>query len=153
MSCIIFFKLIHFYSYQADFLREFNIDSLFIPTILAYVPSKLKYSNLIGKFSYENIDSFITKLMIGKGVGLSSVDTHPMPRMKDCRHIMPTTEEDDVDRMLEEEILREILEEAEEKEKEKAQEEEEAKARESEAKPKKKNKKKSKKKKHKTTDL
>ena len=62
MSCIIFFKLIHFYSYQADFLREFNIDSLFIPTILAYVPSKLKYSNLIGKFSYENIDSFITKL-------------------------------------------------------------------------------------------
>ncbi len=126
-------------------MKEFNLDPLFVPTVVGYSPKKQRFANMIGGFSVENIKSFARGLLYGKAKTLQIKEDYPEFKENKCDEIQLASETTgEIDEELEKEILKEILEEEEKKKKIEAENEE------NEKKKKKKGKKKKKKRK---TDL
>ncbi|CDW85441.1 UNKNOWN [Stylonychia lemnae] len=102
-------------------LEKFEINPMFIPTVIFYLPEKDKSAHLIGKFDKETIQKHESKFVNGK------LSTFPM-KVKaddiqiqdlDCPNIqldIGTEASFETDQGLEDEILKEILEEEKERE-------------------------------------
>lgn len=91
---------------QENFSNKFNINSASLPNLIAFIPSKNVYANLIGTFEKENLDIFVNKLIKGQ-INLYKIDKNLVTldnlKCEDMIEIKEHFEED--------EILKEILEE------------------------------------------
>jgi hypothetical protein len=101
---------------------------MFVPTVVFYLPEKDKSAHLIGKFDKQTIQKHEQRFVQGK------LPTFPMKvkstdlviEERDCKNIMPEVIVEDVDekdKEIEDEILKEILKEDEERRKRIAKEE------------------------------
>ena len=96
-------------------LPQFDVNPMFVPTVVFYLPEKDKSAHLIGKFDKATILKHQDKFTSGK------LPTFPMKakandiviRDLDCANIQPEIVVDDeqsaIDKELEDEILKEIL--------------------------------------------
>jgi hypothetical protein len=127
-------------------LPQFEVNPMFVPTVVFYLPEKDKSAHLIGKFDKATILKHQEKFVSGK------LPTFPMKTKArdieikdlDCPNLKPEIEitEDSQDKDLEDEILKEILREDEERRKKREKEEADMKKRGGKGKKKKKDKKK-----------
>jgi len=128
-------------------LPHFDVNPMFVPTVVFYLPEKDKSAHLIGKFDKPTILKHQEKFVTGK------LPTFPMKTKArdlvikdiDCPNVRPEVEiiEDtnDTDKELEDEILKEILREDEERRKQREKAEADIKKRGGSGKAKKKKKK------------
>jgi hypothetical protein len=95
-----------------EWLKYFEIDQFQIPTVVYFYPEKELQANLIGKFDYETIEDHSDRYLNGKlptftpKVSLSNMKSES----KDCSLSLDDTTSES-DKELQDEILREILEE------------------------------------------
>ena len=120
-------------------LPQFDVNPMFVPTVVFYLPDKDKSAHLIGKFDKPSILKHQEKFVTGK------LPTFPMPakardiQIRDivCPKVMPEavvdaasdSEGNAEDKELEDEILKEILREDEERRKKREKEERDIKKR------------------------
>jgi len=72
-----------------EFVRTFYLDIMAIPNIVAVIPKKKVFSNMIGHFDVESIGSFITNLANSKGIQLNPLNSFPIPKEVECSLIQP----------------------------------------------------------------
>ena len=103
-------------------LEVFNLQPMFIPTVVYYHPVHKKFGNLVGKFTERGIKKFQDEFKKGNYAEDFKGDEVTLQRI-DCAHML-MEEELPEDSDLENEILAEILAEQEAKEKELEEEDE-----------------------------
>jgi len=94
-------------------LEKFEVNPMFIPTVIFYLPEKDKSAHLIGKFDYDTIKNHEQKFVSGK------LATFPMKTKAqdleikdlDCPNLQINLGAEATNSELEDEILKEILEE------------------------------------------
>ena len=75
-------------------LSEFEVNPMFVPTVIFYLPEKDKSAHLIGKFDKETIQTHEQKFAQGK-LPTFAMKTHARDieiKSLDCRNIMPEIE-------------------------------------------------------------
>jgi hypothetical protein len=129
-------------------LPKFELSQMFLPTVVIYSPSQQKYSRMVTTLEMENLIEF-EKAFEGTGKGRIIVNDAPdgfaeLIQELDCPNIMPDwdTTADSADSDLDDEIMREILEEERKKREELGLEDDATKKKKKKSKGKKKNKKK-----------
>jgi hypothetical protein len=107
-------------------LPTFQVSPMFLPTVVIYSPTQKKYARLVKPFSKENLQDF-EKSFEGRGnmriiVEDMQGDISGLLKEIYCPNVQPqeevVTEEMMLDKELEDEIMREILEEEERRKKE-----------------------------------
>jgi hypothetical protein len=106
-------------------LPEFEVNPMFVPTVVFYLPEKDKSAHLIGKFDKETIQKHEQRFASGKlpTFAMKTRAGQIEIRDLDCPNIQPELELGESDSEFEDEILKEILREDEERRKRVAQEE------------------------------
>lgn len=108
-----------------EWLKYLNVDPFQIPSMTYYYPNRELQSNHIGKFDKTSISDSADRFLLGKLANWKSKFTHDQMTMeeKDCSlSLQADDEQSEADRLLEEEIMREIMEEEAEKRKQQEQE-------------------------------
>ena len=99
-----------------EWLKYFEIDQFQIPTVVYYYPEKELQANLIGKFDEETISEHEDRFLKGRLPTWAPKTAHKkmvFTSSSDCQSQDAEAEKSQEDLELEEEILREILEEEE----------------------------------------
>ena len=104
-----------------EWLKYLNVDPFQIPSMTYYYPGRELQSNHIGKFDKLSIADSADRFLTGKLANYKSKTAHGNMIMeaKDCSVAIGSgdDEQSEADRLLEEEIMREIMEEEAEKRK------------------------------------
>jgi hypothetical protein len=93
-----------------EWLKHFEVDPFQVPSVVYYYPEKSLQANLIGKFDQETIEEQSDNFLRGKLASWANKNEIVM-ESKDCQLAELDSEQDEADKALEEEILREIMEE------------------------------------------
>jgi hypothetical protein len=108
-------------------LPQFEVNPMFVPTVVFYLPEKDKSAHLIGKFDKQTISKHQDKFVSGKlpTFAMKTKALDIVIKDLDCPNMQPEVivEEDaEVNKELEDEILKEILKEDEERRKKRIKE-------------------------------
>lgn len=106
-------------SCHSNLLQDFELSPMYLPTVVIYSPSQKKYSRMVTTFTKENLIDFEKSF---EGTGKSRIIVNDAPKdlsskiqELDCPNLVAETpeftEENMLDKEMEEEIMREILEE------------------------------------------
>ena len=103
-------------------LKFFKIDQFQVPTVTYYYPQKELQANLIGMFNFDTISDHETKFMKGKLATWTPEKKHTEFTLEDVDCSKPLDISSAEDSSLDDEIMKEILEEEAAKAKEQEQE-------------------------------
>lgn len=100
-----------------EWLKYFDVDPFQIPTVVFYYPEKERQANLIGQFDKATIQDHEDRFLKGKLAGWKPQTTHPNMKTeeKDCSLGLNDASGDSSE--LDDEILREIMQEEEDRRK------------------------------------